>query len=275
MFDKQICQLSLLKDGEKREIKVVKKDQGTVKQFFINGVQRRASQFLGGFFALYFGPWLIDFIFDSPAQRRYHIDTFLLQTDRYYYQSTLSYQKILASRNRLLQRIREKKAKIDELSFWDQKFVNHANLIQARRKLFFSHLTSLANGLSFAYLPSETSLEFLVKQRSREVNYGYSLSGPHRDDFRIFNNRRDLLLFGSRGEQRLAVLELILGELKFVEKEKDERPLLILDDIFSELDKNSKKKVLDQLVGLQAIVTSTEENIGETFPGNRALFNLS
>lgn len=275
MFDKQICHLGLLEGGGKREIKILKKDEGTVKHFFINGVPRSASQFLGGFYALYFGPWLIDFLFDSPAQRRYHIDMFLLQIDNEYYKNILSYNKILASRNRLLQRIKEKKAKVDELLFWDQKFVDLAAQIQAKRKSFFSQLESTTSDFSFLYLPSQTNREILAKKRREEINIGYSLFGPHRDDFRILKGRNNLLLFGSRGEQRLSILALILGELKFIEKLKEERPVLILDDIFSELDKNSKKKVFDYLVGLQAVITSTEKDVAGELGRERILIDLT
>ena len=114
------------------------------------------------------------------------------------------------------------------------------------------------SGLSFVFKQSELSREKLLKNRERDIAAGVTLSGPHRDDFRFMYKGHDLAFFGSRGEQRMAVLSLKLAELEFVSLKIKSRPILALDDIFSELDWDHRRAVLSTVAKQQTIVTAAE-----------------
>lgn len=274
-FGSVFSHLELNNSEEKRGIDLRKRDDNIEKKLLINGVSKRLSEFAQGFYAILFGPWVIDFLFDSPYQRRYHIDTLLIQTNNKYYSNLFAYNKVLTSRNKLLEKVREKRAGVDELSFWDQKLVSHGQFLHDAREDFFDHLGKTSESFSFKYIKSAISEELLSKKRQEEINFGHSLIGPHRDDFKIFHEDRDLLLYGSRGEQRLSVLALAQGEISFIEKEKNVRPLLILDDVFSELDDKSQKSILFILEKGQTLVTSTHTDMMSFMPQGNKIININ
>lgn len=274
-FGKDFARAELSDGEDKREVFLKKQGEAAEKKFLLNGVAKRLGDFIEGFNAVFFGPWVIDFLFDSPSQRRYHIDTFLSQIDKKYYSNLLAYNKVLASRNRLLEHIREQRAQKDELVFWNEKLVVHGLTLQTKRKEFFDHVSSKKANTEFVYQPTSLSAETLHDKLKEEIKFGYTLSGPHRDDFRALRAGRDLLSFGSRGEQRLAVLKLKLGEISFIEKKKEDKPLLILDDVFSELDGKSQRSVVEMISNQQTVVTSTEKDVRKSLPGSKSLLVIA
>ena len=266
------------------------------KRYLINGVGKRALDFVGRLRAVYFGPEDLDLILGSPSIRRRYLDNVLSQIDKEYARASLSYEKGLKTRNRILEEIREARAQAEvsgllkyneeterkKLYFWDQLLIKNGNLLTAKREEFINFLNANSTLLickadtketpcfQIEYDRSPISPERLAQYEKEEVAAASTLVGPHRDDFRIrmLRNReqlaeevgagRDLAVYGSRGEQRLAVLWLKLGEFKFIRKKTQEPPVLLLDDIFSELDVGRRKLVLDVVGEQQTIITTAD-----------------
>ncbi|MBU2577470.1 DNA replication and repair protein RecF [Patescibacteria group bacterium] len=264
------------------------------KKYLVNGIARRASDFLGNFRAVYFGPENLEIITDSPSLRRKYLDAVLSQVDREYARASLSYEKGLRTRNKILEKIRESEEQAGgildkeilensrkKLYFWDQLLIKNGNIITSKREEYTEFLNRNLTPLTppcfnIFYDRSAISKERLMQYARQEVASASTLVGPHRDDFIIKTignqqtsdksdkEERDLSVYGSRGEQRLAILWLKLGELAFIEKKTEEKPILLLDDIFSELDLEHRKLVFDVTSGQQTIITTADLGMVET-----------
>lgn len=247
--------------------KVMKKNTAK-KRYLVNGVGKRAFDFIGSLKAVYFGPEDLELVTDSPSIRRRYLDSVLSSLDRDYSRASLSYEKGLRTRNRLLEEMRERGIDRKRLYFWDQMLIKNGNFLSAKRQelIDFFNANPQLDGESpyfrLEYDPSPISPERLAQYSQQEVAAGATLVGPHRDDFvvKIKNGQkeRDLATFGSRGEQRLAVLWLKLREREFVQKKTESVPVVLLDDIFSELDKTHRQLVLETLNHQQTIITTTD-----------------
>lgn len=230
------------------------------KKFEINGVGKRGIDFVGRLPAVLFGPQDLDLITGSPSVRRRYLDFVIGQKDREYRRNLLSYEKGLRQRNRLLDLIRDGLAGRHQLYFWDKLVIKNGNYLTEAREKYLQGLGDKEHTAS--YDKSEIS-EFRLKQyEMEEVAAGSTLVGPHRDDFWVNYNDNDLSKYGSRGEQRMAVLWLKRGEIDFLTTE-NRLPLLLLDDIFSELDAKHREeveKMVEELVnkGGQVIMTTAE-----------------
>lgn len=234
------------------------------KKLLVNGVPRRMIDFAGNFNTVLFGPWDMDLVTESPSIRRKFLDTVLSQVDREYRRSTLSYEKGLRQRNRVLWDIRETGMGRDRLLFWNQLLIKNGNYITNKREEFIDFVNDLEfkiNSLKFnlIYDKSVISEGRLEEYKDEEIAAGSTLVGPHRDDFIFNKGERSLSSFGSRGEQRMGVLWLKIAELSFVEEKTGERPTLLLDDIFSELDEDHKKIVMGIAGKQQTIITSVDD----------------
>jgi len=240
------------------------------KRYIINGVGKRKMDFVGRLFCVLFRPEDIEIVLGSPSERRDYLDSVLNQVDREYRRCNLAYRKGLRQRNRLLEKIREGEAERKQLLFWDQLIIRNGEVMSNKREEYLEYLTqNLKNrglDLRLIYDKSGISEERLKKYAQQEVAAGTSLVGPHRDDFVFVKQRegklkKDLSIFGSRGEQRMAVLAVKLAELEFMEDKTQERPLLLLDDVFSELDEDNREEVFKLLEKQQTIVTTAEEEL--------------
>jgi len=242
------------------------------KKLSVNGVGKRLVDFAGNFKIVLFGPWDLDLVTESPSLRRRFLDSFLSQVDREYRRSVLSYEKGLRQRNKLLLRIREEGAARSQLLFWNQLLIRSGNYITAKREEAFAFIGSQPglNDQKFQleYDKSVISEGRLEQYSEEEVAAATTLVGPHRDDF-IFGIQdakqgsakiRNLASFGSRGEQRMAVLWLKIAELNFIEEKTGERPTLLLDDIFSELDHEHRDVVMDLTGSQQTVITTADEH---------------
>jgi len=252
------------------------------KKLTVNGVSRRLLDFAGNFKATLFGPWDLDLVTESPSLRRRFLDTVLFLVDREYRRVSLSYDKGLRQRNRLLYKMREDSSlslgqgvSRSQLLFWNQLLIKNGDYISQKRGelIAFINLTKGLNDQLFQieYDKSAISETRLEQYAEEEVASATTLVGPHRDDF-VFNiascqagnmKNRDLSSFGSRGEQRMAVLWLKLAELMFVEAKTGERPTLLLDDIFSELDYEHRKVVTRVSENQQTIITTADKHFLE------------
>jgi len=236
------------------------------KRLMLNGIAKRLIDFAGNFRAVLFGPWDLELVTESPSVRRKFLDTLLSQVDREYRRASLSYEKGLRQRNRLLYRIREEGASRGQLLFWDRLLIKNGDYISQKREEFidFTNDKGKLNGQDFSldYDKSAISETRLEQYAEEEVAAATTLVGPHRDDycFRLKKNKRarDLSRFGSRGEQRMGVLWLKLAELSYIEKTTEEKPTLLLDDIFSELDNEHREIVMKTVGSQQTIITTAD-----------------
>ncbi len=241
-----------------------KKEKVARKRLFINGIAKRLVDFEGNFKVVLFGPWDMDLVTESPSLRRKFLDNVLSQVDREYRRSILSYEKGLRQRNRLLFRIREEGLSRSQLTFWNQLLIKNGDYISNRREEFIEYVNSQPGlndqKLKLEYDKSAISEGRLEQYKNEEISAATTLVGPHRDDFLFKNGERDLAKYGSRGEQRMGVLWLKTSELNFIEEKSGERPTLLLDDIFSELDHAHRDVVMKVVNKQQTIITTADKH---------------
>jgi len=251
------------------------------KEFKVNGIKRSAEEFQGMLRVVIFSPENLKFILGSPSVRRSYLDRVLSGLDRDYTHALVDFQKVVKSRNQLLWMIRERGIPRDRLEFWDKKLFDLGRFITARRRELLVALNKefnhLGRKLSLVYEPSLLDQSRYEERLALEIERAMTLWGPHRDDFRFVlgsgselaeytaprndHGGFDLAIYGSRGEQREAVFSLCLAELELVSTRSGERPLLLLDDIFSELDLAHRRRVLEILPEQQTLVTSAEPEL--------------
>lgn len=237
------------------------------KKFEVNGVPRRQIDFVGNLRAVLFCPQDMELVTGSPGNRRRYLDFVISQMDREYRRCLISYEKGLRQRNKLLEMIRENLAQRSQLYFWDKLLIKNGEYITLKRG---EYLMGLAE-----YDKSIISETRLAQYEMEEVAAATTLVGPHRDDFIILKTSpptpllnsgegKDVSKYGSRGEQRMAVLGLKIAEIKRLSNEDTkEQPLLLLDDIFSELDHRHQKEVMDLVKNYpgQVIMTTTDRHL--------------
>ena len=240
------------------------------KRYLVNGGGKRKMDFVGRLMCVLFRPEDIDLILGSPSVRRNYLDSVLEQVDSEYRRSNLSYQKGLRQRNKLLEKIREGEGERKQLVFWDKLLIKNGEIVSEKRKDFLEFVNKKLKAkkldLRFDYDKSVISESRLKKYAEAEVGAATTLVGPHRDDFLFMTQRRgklkkDLAIYGSRGEQRMAVLVVKLAELEFIKEKTKLKPLLLLDDIFSELDYEHRNEVLSLLNKQQTMVTTSDEHL--------------
>lgn len=267
--NENICRVEGGVDNEeitKLEIAMEKRPEevggGLSKRVKVNGVPRRTLDYLGNLVVVHFSPEDINLVTGPPALRRWHIDLVLAQVDKEYKRAITDYVSVITSRNRLLKRIKEGQAQVDELSFWTDKLLEYGKIVADKRAAFFvflnSRTTELPGRFAFLYKSNELTSERLKHYLGREIAASASLIGPHRDDFEFEMDGRNLAHFGSRGEQRMAVLELKTAELKFVTEIVESTPVLLLDDVFSELDEEHREQVFSLISRQQTVLSAIE-----------------
>lgn len=239
------------------------------RRLLVNGVPRRQKDFVGNLKAVVFLPQDLELISGSPSKRRNYLDQVLMQVDSEYARALFAYDNALRRRNKLLDAIREGRAPHTSLAFWDMSLLKNGMLLTNKREAYIEAINEQARNqnawqemLQLAYMPSRLSPQRLDQYAQSELAAGHTLIGPHKDDIALFKQEspqvnRDLAIFGSRGEQRMGVLWLKLQQLDFMKQALGESPLLLLDDIFSELDKAHDELVKQTLVSQQTIITAT------------------
>jgi DNA replication and repair protein RecF len=247
------------------------------KKYLVNGVNKRRVDFVGNLFTVLFSPLDLDMIVGSPRLRRNFLNSVLIATDIEYRTALLEFTKGLRQRNALLEKARETGRRDEkQFDYWDNTLIKSGQVIAQKREGLINFINSSQKDIFdfvMLYDKSVISKERLLQYKSAELGAGVTLVGPHRDDFNIQihpnaispneSESRDVKFFGSRGQQRLVVLQLKLFELEFVEKRLSERPILLLDDIFSELDDEHIKLVLEMIGKQQTIITTTRKEFVE------------
>lgn len=263
------------------------------KRVRVNGAPRRAIDLVGLAPVVVFAPTDLDLVTGGPSQRRHFLDLTLCQTHHSYCRTLSQYQKVIAQRSALLRRIREGLDTPQSLAYWDEQLVRLALPIMRERANFLER-ASVAAARVYAALasedeaptgdaalrldyrpsyqpPAEATTEAEQAQRMRaaleavrrrEIAQGANVLGPHRDDVGFVAGGVDLATYGSRGQQRTVALALKLAELEYIEEESGEQPVLLLDDVLSELDPQRREDLLTAVHGLdQTLVTTTDLTI--------------
>lgn len=231
------------------------------KRIKVNGVGRKVSDYSANLAVVLFSPEDVNLVTGSPSLRRAHLDQTISQVHKEYKRALSNYENIVIRKNRLLKSVREGQAKLSELDFWYDQQILLGGLIVLKREEFFSFINSQEKkfgNFKFEYLENALNSARLKEYQKKEVESASSLIGPHRDDFLFKLNDIDLSKFGSRGEQRTAVLDLKLTEVEYFESVLNNRPILLLDDIFSELDVSHRQHVIDISKMQQTIIATVD-----------------
>ena len=238
----------------------------------IDGVPiRRVSELFGVLNVVFFSPEDLKIVKSSPQERRRFIDEELCQLDRIYTADLINYNKALLQRNDLLKFPKEGKEFSGLLDVWDEQLVRYGKAVMTARKTFIEELDAIASGihrdltggretLSLAYAPSvspENMEEKLFLGRDIDIRLGSTQTGPHRDDMECSINGIDVRRFGSQGQQRTAALSLKLAEIELVRQKIHDTPVLLLDDVLSELDSDRQERLLGSLTGVQTFLSCT------------------
>ncbi len=234
----------------------------------VNGSEiGRSGELMGHVTGVLFSPEDLRLIKDGPAERRRFLDIALSQIRPSYYYALQRYARALRQRNEIL-----RAGRLETLEAWDEQLARAGSEIMAARAAYIERLNAAAacthediacarETLSIAYAPNVENgdlLEALRRSRDADVRRMTTGAGAHRDDVRLCVDGRELRLFGSQGQQRTAALSLRLAELDVVKEESGEAPVLLLDDVMSELDPERRRRLLARLDGVQTIVTCTD-----------------
>lgn len=255
---------------------------GVAKRVRINGVARRALDLIGHVQIVLFGPDDLALVNGPPALRRRYLDLALAQVEARYVRALARYQRVLQQRNHLLRQLRERSAMADELRFWNDELAHAGAFIVGERHQAVDELSALARTAHYSlvgkaerlqvlYRPSlplpgvageeavRAFLAQLAEARPRELVLGMSLVGPHRDDLAFLLDDVDVQRYGSRGQQRTVALALRLAETAFLRGRSGDEPILLLDDVLSELDAERRRRVLDAIAPAEQVLLTTAE----------------
>lgn len=254
------------------------------KKLLVNGKTTGANSFMGRLNIVLFTPDSLQLVKGSPGDRRRFLDIQICQIDAVYRSALLKYQRVLRQRNTLLKEVGQKRSLLNQLPAWDNQLVALGSQIVVRRSQVLATLEKYAaeahekisrerEKLAVVYQPffgthAASALQMeavtdifwqqLKENREEEIYRGYTLVGPQRDDIIFLINDRDLKVYGSQGQQRTAVLAYILAELELMHVETGEHPVVLLDDVLSELDQSRRSFLLSILNRkAQTIVTTT------------------
>ena len=265
------------------------------KQIRVSRVRRTATELVGMVHAVLFGADDIDLVFGPPSVRRRFLDILLSQTDSSYVRSLQRYQKVVRQRNRLLKAVGEGRADYSELEFWtDQLVADGAGITWSRHQALASlwplavekhrQLSGADGDLELCYRPSvsvtgaEAELETrfrdeLASVQARERATATTVVGPHRDDFDLLIEGVDMGTFASRGQARTLALTLKLAEAAYLADTRSEGPMVLLDDVLSEMDSLRRRRVLEQTAQYQQIlITTTDLELVAGYFGDRASY---
>jgi DNA replication and repair protein RecF len=274
---------------KKIEVKIFKEGKKAIN---INSIKiNKVSELVGVFNVVMFSPEDLRIVKDSPGNRRRFLDMELCQLDNKYYYNLVQYNKVLNERNTIIRH-----RGIDEamLDIYDEQLINYGQYIIKKRIDYISNLnrvgshihreiTSEKEHIEFKYITQIKDLNnikselraLLSKNRYRDIERHVTSVGPHRDDFSISINGIDTRIFGSQGQQRTSILTIKFASLKIIKEITGEYPVLLLDDVLSELDFMRKKYILSSIKDVQTIITCTGvEDIKGYLDGNAKIFNV-
>ncbi len=246
---------------------------------------KKAAELLGIINIVFFSPEDLSIIKNGPAERRRFADMELCQLDKFYLYNLNNYNKIISQRNKLLKDISLEPGLRETLSIWDTQLVSYGSKIMERRKAFADQIgdiiriyhEKLSGGkekIEVRYEPNadlDNYADQLASSRQKDISAKMTTVGPHRDDFSFEVNGIDIRKFGSQGQQRTAALSLKLSEIELVKKLTNDTPVLLLDDVLSELDSSRQNYLLDCIGDVQTVITCTglDDFVKNNFKINR------
>lgn len=269
--------------NDRAELEVfIQKNPRLLLQAKDRGVKKKLSDFIGTLKSVVFSPETIDIICGAPAERRRFLDIMISQNDKAYLRALSEYTKVRRQRNGLLEMIKHGRSQESDLLFWDKELAKQGSIIAKKRIEAVEFLNKLLSDiykeisgqkpsvLTLTYHNSggDDLAEKLRQNRDREIAYGATIYGPHRDELEFKLNNTNMQEFASRGELRSAILALKIGEVKFLEQEsnkttsleeKPASPILLLDDIFSEFDAERRGHLNRLILQYQSVITTTDK----------------
>ena len=285
-FGEEYCRIKTVSENEEGEntTEIVIKNDGR-KGIKKDGVKvRRASELLDRIYIIVFSPEDLRIVKDEPEKRRKFINRELCQIRAGYLYDLNEYNRILKQRNIYL---KEREIDEDLLDIWDRQLASCGTRIIRKRKQFIERIDEISRKIHYGITDNQERLalkyesnipasanteedfyELLVATREDDIRNGTTGRGPHRDDFSINADAVDLRKFGSQGQQRTAALSLKLSEIKIIEEEKREKPVLLLDDVLSELDNDRQVMLIKSLGDNQLFITTTDiiESVAAKLP---------
>lgn len=256
----------------------------------VNGIViKKLSQLLGNLYVVIFSPEDLNLIKEGPSERRRFLDIEICQINPLYYYNLQQYYKILKQRNCLLKTVQNKEELENTISIWDEQLLEYGKKIILQRTEFINSLNKIAykkhfeisNGkenLFIQYKPNITQETFekrLIHYRQRDFFMKTTTVGPHKDDLQFLINENDVKVYGSQGQQKTTALSAKLAEIDLIYEKTGEFPVLLLDDVFSELDKNRQNYLLESIEDIQVILTCTGiEDIIEKYSREKSLYYI-
>lgn len=271
------AEISALCEGAYGDMEISAKIYENSREVRINGNKiTRNADILGNIYSVFFSPHELRLIQDGPDERRRFLNISISQLSKPYYVALTRYNKILEQRNNLLKN-RDLTLVYETLPVWDEQLCGYAAVIAAKRAQFTAMLAPLAREIHSFLTDGAETLEISPEKKyrgeekelseklfnelsanyERDIRLGFTASGPHRDDLDIEIDGADAKTFASQGQTRTAALSVKLAEVEIFKKLSGEYPVLVLDDVMSELDLPRRKKLASRTVGLQTILTCT------------------
>jgi len=253
-------------------------DRSEGKVFFVNNNEvKKMSEVFGNLVTIYFSPSELKIVSESPNERREFMDTDISQLSGNYYNLLQRYNKVLFQRNKLLKTERNREMLLSQIEVWNEQLASLAGPIIKTRKSFIEKLKEPARKalknlsketeeLTIDYVGAKGNtvdelrgeiLKALEFNLERDIELGYTSIGPHRDDVKFSLNGMDARSFASQGQQRSIVLALKVAEAEIFTRELGEPPVLVLDDVFSELDTRRQTKMYETIAPYQSVITGT------------------
>ena len=279
------------------KIKKYRQDERWRKEILLDGVKVRPKEHYGALNAVMFSPEDLQLVKGEPALRRRFFDMQIAQTDPIYYDLLVKYNRVLQQRNRLLKDLRDNSGSSDVLQPWNEEFIRLAAAIVHKRLSALAKLENIASEIyaSITCNKEQLKVDYELKANNGELCYpkdvnecsedffrihlmqreridilrGNTGIGPHRDDLRLLLDGLSLRSFGSQGQQRSGALALKLSQLEYVHRELGEFPVLLLDDVMSELDNNRRAQLLNFIDGkVQTFITVNDKELIPELSGN-------
>ncbi len=286
-FDKEESHIRVYLEKEDVETRIdMHLRKAKSKGIAIDGQKiKKAADLLGLCNVVFFSPEDLGIIKNGPAERRRFVDMELCQLDSFYLYNLNHYNKIINQRNTLLKDMYMNPDLKETLNIWDMQLVSYGTKIIERRRLFVEQLNKIIyeihkklsgdkEEIHIVYEPNVEIEEFADKlkySKDRDMKSKMTSVGPHRDDFSFVVGDVDIRKFGSQGQQRTAALSLKLSEIELVKQITKDTPVLLLDDVLSELDRDRQNYLLNSIGGIQTIITCTglEEFVNNRFEINK------
>ncbi|MGI6113674.1 MAG: DNA replication/repair protein RecF [Mahellales bacterium] len=289
--------LTELQREEGKSIIEIKLNQRGKKIIKVNGVAiRRLMELMGNLNVIIFSPEDLKLVKEGPRERRRFIDIQLCQMKPRYLYNLQQYNRILQQRNMLLKEIQTRSGLKSTLSIWDEQLVEEGCRVIKTRHWFIDKLRNTVSSLhkdltmgketlDIEYISNikyndldkikQRFMEITEKNRERDIMLGSTQQGPHRDDFDIYINHLDLKAYGSQGQHRTAALSLKLSGIYIIKDDVGEYPVLLLDDVMSELDVKRQQMLMSNLGKVQSVVTCTDLNwMGHAHGLDKKIFHV-